>query len=392
MKEQPESSGEIVVFTSGDSADPATWSNIPCCLTQALIRRGFHVRRVDLSVSEKWHQLYYYTVWNVLKLIFRGKNDYDLSRTRLFRFIINARVKRAVRKYSDAEIFISLPYCCQVKNYTDRPCLLICDWTFEHLIRSIKRRTPNSLEMDYIRFQREVIVDTDIVVSLFKTCAMEMSEIYGREVIYLGQNVINDLNPAPLSPEQMLSLKQRDTKTILFIGKKKYSGSAGTLIRAYRKICSEISAELHIIGMTRADLGVEEEESGIFCHGYLNKGRADDRSLYYELLSKATVVVNTSAGWAGYSSIVEAMYYHTPVIVSDYDEIVNDFGRDISRFGIYMSDPDEEELAKGILSIVNHASYSSLALSAHDAVANYTWDSWVGKLLDVVRRGVLHTP
>lgn len=85
----------------------------------------------------------------------------------------------------------------------------------------------------------------------------------------------------------------------------------------------------------------------------------------------------------GYSSIVEAMYFYTPVIVSPYDDFVNEFGKDID-FGIYNKKYDSLVLAKNMESIFNSSDYENMCLNAHERVKDYTWDNYVDKILKLL--------
>lgn len=85
----------------------------------------------------------------------------------------------------------------------------------------------------------------------------------------------------------------------------------------------------------------------------------------------------------GYSSTVEAMYFYTPVIVSPYDDFVNEFGKDID-FGIYNEKYDSSVLAKNIEAIFNSGDYENMCLNAHERVKDYTWDNYVDKILKLL--------
>ena len=101
-------------------------------------------------------------------------------------------------------------------------------------------------------------------------------------------------------------------------------------------------------------------------------------------MQKASVFVNPTEKWAGYSSTIEAMYYYTPVVVSPYEEFVGEFGKQIN-FGVYNKVFSKESLATSILSIFNADNYDELCLNAHNRVKDYTWDNYVERLLADVR-------
>ncbi|PLV54741.1 hypothetical protein [Erwinia sp. B116] len=136
--------------------------------------------------------------------------------------------------------------------------------------------------------------------------------------------------------------------------------------------------ELDIIGMHARELRGADHPA-IRCHGYLRKDVPAERKKYNDLLIGARMVVNPSDVWVGYSSIIEAMYFYTPVITSRYQEFTSQFGEQIA-FGHYVTS-DVTDITRGIGEVFAAENYPQLCEAAHAAVKDYRWDVYVEKLL-----------
>ena len=104
---------------------------------------------------------------------------------------------------------------------------------------------------------------------------------------------------------------------------------------------------------------------------------------------KARFIINPSPVWAGYSSIIEAMYFCTPVITTPYKDFVSEFGESID-FGYYIEDFSEIGIGEIIEKMCKTACYAEMCKIAHDKVNNYTWDSYVEKILTLTNLSIHH--
>lgn len=77
------------------------------------------------------------------------------------------------------------------------------------------------------------------------------------------------------------------------------------------------------------------------------------------------------------------MYYYTPIVIAPYDDFTTEFGKDIS-FGEFQESDSSENLARTILSVLTSENYTRMCRDAHNAVAGYTWDRYVDKILAAV--------
>ncbi len=136
--------------------------------------------------------------------------------------------------------------------------------------------------------------------------------------------------------------------------------------------------ELHIIGMKSSEFDIVPE--GVTCYGYLDKNNAMGKVKYYDLMHSAKAMVNHTANWGGYSSIIEGMYYGCPILVSKYDDFVSEFGEEID-FGYYTNN---DTLLNDLRRVFNCSDYTSLCLNAHNRVKDYTWDGYIDEFIHTV--------
>ncbi len=376
---------EIIFFCYGDSANASTWSNVPYMFTRTLQDKDIKVRRVDIAPDRYLNAIYNRTIYRLSKLLYPN-NFQTFIRTKLFKYLAERKIKRAVNKYNNADycIFACFDF---VNKYNNIPSLLFSDWTYDiQIARS--GREPYAFERRYSVWQRDAINSAETVVSLFPHCAEAMKNAYpDANIHYLGDNVINLMYDGDIDAA-VITERKTESDTILFIGGGKYRDGARMLVRAFEILSEENpQLELHIVGMTDGEAGVRGADR-IHCYGYLNKSIKSERATYYRLLSEAKVIVNPTPLWAGYSSIVEAMYFYTPVVVSEYEDFKQEFGEGHIDFGEYIEKYTPESLAGAIRRVICNDSYRELCSNAHERVKNYTWDSYIDRLLTLLNTGL----
>lgn len=369
---------EITVFTQGDSSCVSTWSNVPFLLTETLLKKGIHVNRVNIGVNRYLAIIYNKFIIKILSFFFPLHN-YTYERTTLNYWLANRKIKKAVNDYPQSECNLFLTYG-HVAIGSQNPSVLLCDWSFEVLIRDRFLRNPYKFEQKYIDRENTAIKHADLVISLFPKSAEWMRHrLSNTSICYLGGNVVNTVYKLKDTPSVII--KQKYTcKKLLFIGDKKYLKGAKVLLTAYKTLKQEIpELELCFIGLTESDLGPLPE--GIKALGYLRKEIFAEQELYYQTVLEARLLINPTQHWAGYSSTIEAMYYYTPILIFPYTDFVEEFGQNII-FGQYTigSLDDVVEKIRSCL-LWEESDYTFRCKVAHEKVANYTWDAYVEKLL-----------
>ena len=110
---------------------------------------------------------------------------------------------------------------------------------------------------------------------MFPCCAKDMKHKYGRDVQWLGRNVVNTVEDTP--PDMAAIIAQRCvSKKILFIGGYSYRGACQSLIDTFAKIKSKTTdIQLHIVGQRKENF-TNLSQNIYFC-GYLRKDIAGGR-------------------------------------------------------------------------------------------------------------------
>jgi hypothetical protein len=85
---------EVIVFTNGDSSKLSTWSNVPYCFTETLIRRGIRVHRVDINPRPRLRK--WFNRW-VMPFVRRISPDttYDYFRSFIHYLDVKQRIRAA---------------------------------------------------------------------------------------------------------------------------------------------------------------------------------------------------------------------------------------------------------------------------------------------------------
>ena len=373
---------EIIVFCYGDSRKLATWSNVPYLFTSTLENKGITVHRVDILPPTAFRKWYNAVVWRLYRFIFRGTQSNDL-RSLLCKKIVEKRIRRAVRQFNSADycLFFGFDY---FNRFSSIPTILFGDWTLEIYLKDrLKKKGTDILERRFIRQQNTAIANASLVISLFPDAAAAIKDaVPGANVHYLGTNVVNNASLKDYPQTELLS-KKRDSKTILFIGGRNYLSGAELLISAFRTFnkARQNAYTLSIVGLDKEDIAADPADN-IHLYGYLDKADAADNDQYYRLLSEAKVIINPTEHWAGYSSIIEAMFYYTPVIVSPFSSFKAEFGDTLS-FGKYFTGKQADALAECIQEIIESPRYPEQCIAAHNAVKDYTWDNFIHRLLQL---------
>lgn len=371
---------EIIFYSYGDSNNASTWSNVPYLFAKELTNRGIIVHRIDISPNKYINKIWQLSVRKILNY-FYPKHEFSWIRTALFRWFTERKIKKSVDRFRTADycFFTCFDY---YNRYNSIPSLLFSDWTYNILIQSQLGRELYSIEKRFAIQQSEAIHNAKAVVSLFPKSAAIMQKTYpNANIKYLGENVINNLYGKELLVDELVSRKM-ESNAILFIGQKKYIKGANLLINALTCLRNKgWDYHLDIIGMSNDDFG--HLPDFVHCHGYLHKDIEEENILYYRLMSDAKVLVNPTPVWAGFSSMIEAMYFATPIIVSPYEDFVAIFGHNIS-FGCYNREFEVSSLMNNLESVINNPSYEFMCQEAHRVTKGFTWKAYVDRLLDVL--------
>lgn len=369
---------EVTIFSYGDSNDLSTWSNVPFFLAEALENKNIKLNRVNVIPNRLVRVLWNKVVLSILRLFFKD-TTYTFERTPFFRFLVNIKMWRTVKKFNNTDIFIAISFSFHPKKFTNKPVVMFCDWTYDYYFDYFKKREPDILERQEIKNQYALQKSVDAMFVLFPdVCTYVKEKGICKNVFYLG-NVVN-------SKRYFLTVdtikKKYNNNEIIFIGSSKYLPGLKILVSVFLRLSDSFpSSKLNIIGITKKELKVNDERINFL--GYLNKSNEHENSIYYDSVNKAKVFVNTTPEWASFSAALDVMYHFTPVITSQYRSFQETFGNSIN-FGLYSSN-DKDELEEKLNEILgeNFDSYKKRCLNARNAVEPFSWDTYVKKMLSV---------
>jgi glycosyltransferase involved in cell wall biosynthesis len=374
---------EVIFFSNGSADSASTWSNIPYLFSKTLEKKGIKVRKVNLFLHPYLYNFYDLFIRRLLKLLYLpfGIVPNYSSHTRWYEYLGNKAIKKAVRLYKNADYCIFINYLFY-NQYSDLPSLLLSDWPTTFDIQKSGRQ-PNVMDRRLLAQESKAINNATHVISIFQVRADAMKHDYpNANISFLGGNVINNFYDKDLDVKSILDIKTK-SNSILFIGKPdRYKESAKKVIAAYEILRQDNpDLNLNIIGMTDDDLG--RKSNDVHAFGFIHKDVPSERDLYYKLLIEAKVLVNPTPKWAAYSSLIEAMYFYTPVVVTPFVDFVAEFGENIN-FGIYNNDFTVDCIANNIKSLISTMNYQKMCNFAHENVKDYSWNSYIDKIINLI--------
>lgn len=351
---------EIVIFSYGDGYKSSTWSNIPYFLIKTLENKGYTVRNINLERKKSLISIIYSVYYIILCKIKKKKLYITFDRTRIYDFYANRIMKKTVKLYPNAKCFISTSFSFNPYKYTNKPCLMLCDWDIEYSIIKISGREVDRMELSCIKRQKKYLLNSNLNITLFK----DVEDYYKDKEINM-KCIGNVINLPDENIEDSDLIKKFESNHVLFIGKEKYSQGLDALIKSLDFLNRDITID--VIGMNR-----KNQNKSVNYYGYLNKDIETEYRLYIDLIKNSKIIINTNEIWAGFSSIIECMSCYTPVIISKFDTFIDMFGLNIN-FGFY-SDNKLEMIASNIEKIFNLSfnDYKLLAYEAHKKTKNFT--------------------
>lgn len=365
---------EVSVFSDGDSAKMETFSNIAYFLTETLISKGIIVNRVNIGPSRLLTKLFY-SLYTVSKMINKN-SSYDYFRSYIHFLHVKYRIRKAIKQYPNSEANIFLTFSFSSAGMTPKLTIQFCDFTYDHYFKYFLKREPGFFERKSVNREDKQIEGSDLVFELYPSVAEYMKKRYkNTNIHYLGY-VINSL--FEVSEIDLLNHK-KNSNSILFVGSPRYIAGAKSLIKAFEILKAKLpQLSLHIIGIEADDF--DGLPSDVHCYGYLDKGKDADRELYYKLFREAKLFVNTTPKRGGFMATVEALFFYIPIITLPHKHFLGVFGNTID-FGFYCESNSPILIEENILKILNHISYESLCVNAHNSVKEFTWNSYVDKMI-----------
>ena len=370
---------KIFFCTTAPSRNYKSWSNIPYLLHKNLEKRGFVVDNYVMREVEPLKTVFNLPI-RVLNKFFKLGTTYFYVRTPVHFFFTYLYSRFFIGLISTKQdVMVVQGFSYPLRNGKNRQ-IILGDWPSEYLFEKFLRRQPSRLERKSIDRENAVIEAADAVITLFPNVREYMLRKYKNQNIYCFGNVVN-VDDDVVLPSNILERKL-NSRRFLFVGQPFYLLGALELIHAARNLRQQgLECEVDIIGIEPSLIGAEYE--WLTVHGYLDKEKPDDKKKYYELLSNARLFVNTTPGWSGFQALLEAMYFHNPIVVRP-NESLSSYFSNLTTVAHIVDEggPNLESVLSE--SLTDTARYQQMSGAARKAVESSTWNDFTDKLIGLL--------
>ena len=369
---------KIYLCTTAPSSSYKSWSNIPYLLDKNLKKKGYIVKNYVMREVEPLKFIFNLPI-RILNKFFNLNSAYFYVRTPIH-FIFTNLYSRYIGLISNKQdVMLVQGFSYPIHNKKNRQ-IIIGDWPSEYLFEKFLKRSPSCFEQKSINRENEVIEAADAVVTLFPNVREYMLSKYKNRNIYYFGNVVNVDSDVVLPPD--IRERKSNSKRFLFVGQAFYLAGALDLIKAANKLqCKGIDCEVDIIGINPKLIKVKY--SWLKIHGYLDKQNPRDKAKYYDILSNARMFVNTTPRWSGFQAILEAMYFHNPIVVQS-NESLRSYFTNLTYVGHILEEdgPSLETILER--SLMDKAQYQQMCDAARISVESSTWNSFINKLIGLL--------
>jgi len=370
---------KILFCTTAPSKNYKSWSNIPYLLHRNLEKRGYVVENYVM-----WEVEPFKTVVNlpirVLNKYFKLGTTYFYVRTPVHFFFTYIYSRWIGLMSTNQDVMVVQGFSYPLRNKKNRQ-IVLGDWPSEYLFEKFLRRQPSWLERKSIDRENAVIEAADAVITLFPGVREYMLRKYKNKNIYCFGNVVN-VDDYVVPPSDIRERKL-NSKRFVFVGQPFYLPGALELIAAARSLRQQgFECEVDIIGIEPSMLGFEYEWLKV--HGYLDKANPTDKERYYELLSNARLFVNTTPGWSGFQALLEAMYFHNPILVRP-NEILTSYFPNLKMVAYILEETGPSLESMLVENIANSSQFEKMSDAAREAVNSSTWNNFTAKLMELFK-------
>ncbi|MFZ2865483.1 MAG: glycosyltransferase family 4 protein [Ignavibacteriaceae bacterium] len=315
------------------------------------------------------------------RLIKKVEISYSFYGSLIYRMILTLFFffnKKTLKK-SDLIFMFTAPY--GLSKSVQNPIIVYSDGSIKWLIKWQRKRDLVSFEENLHKKNYKAMKRADLIIALFNEVKKEADEYFkdATKTIYFGTG----LNLPKLSYSQSKLLNNKfNNQLIIFIGRKHYLDGAHKLLEANKIIKKNkriVNYKIYIIGLKKELLTPLDENVTII--EFINKNDVNDIKFYSDLLASATLFVNPSSIGGAYMATLEALYYHTPVVLTQYPEI-NSFFNDKEKPGLLIR-PDLSPLllADEIENIMGNAQIWLKYSNAASKISNELgWDKLISHI------------
>ena len=361
---------KIYFCTTASSKNYKSWSNIPYLLHRNLEKRGYVVKNYVMREVEPLKTVFNFPI-RVLNKFFKLGTTYFYVRTPVHFFFTYLYSRCIGLMSAKQDVMIVQGFSYPSHNGKNRQ-IVLGDWPSEYLFEKFLRRQPSRFERKSIDRENAVIEAAAAVITLFPNVREYMLRKYKNKNIYCFGNVVNvdDDVGVPADIQQ----RKINSNRLLFVGQPFYLPGALELIAAVRSLREKgIDCEVDIIGIDACLIGAEY--AWLKVHGYLDKEKPEDKRKYYELLSNARLFVNTTPGWSGFQALMEAMYFHNPIVVRP-NESLSSYFPNLKELAYILEEGGASLVALLLRSFSDGARYQSMSKVSRQSVEASTWSNF----------------
>lgn len=370
---------KIFFCTTAPSKNYKSWSNIPYLLHKNLEKRGYVVENYVMREVEPLKTVFNLPI-RVLNKFFKLGTTYFYVRTPVHFFFTFVYSRFIGLMSGKQDVMIVQGFSYPLRNGKNRQ-IVLGDWPSEYLFEKFLKRQPSRLERKSIDRENAVIEAADAVITLFPNVREYMLRKYKNQNIYYFGNVINVDDDVRVPPD--IQLRKLNSRSFLFVGQPFYLPGALQLIAAARNLRENgVDCEVDIVGI--GDDLIEVRYPWLKVHGYLDKEDAEDKRKYYDLLSNARLFVNTTPGWSGFQAVLEAMYFHNPIVVRANESLASYFPKlkDLA----YLLEEGGASLEDLLLeSLSDKVRYQSMSEVSRQSVETSTWSNFTENLVQLFK-------
>jgi len=366
---------KIFFCTTAPSKNYKSWSNIPYLLHKNLERKGYSVKNYVMREVEPLKTVFNLPI-RALNKFFKLGTTYFYVRTPVHFFFTHLCSRWIGLISTKNDVMVVQGFSYPLHNGKNKQ-IILGDWPSEYLFETFLKRQPSRLERKSIDRENAVIEAADAVITLFPNVREYMLRKYKNKNIYCFGNVVNVDDDVAIPAD----IQQRKNKSnrLLFVGQPFYLPGALELIAAARSLREKGQVcEVDIVGIDPSLIGVEY--AWLRVHGYLDKEKPEDKRKYYELLSNARLFVNTTPGWSGFQALLEAMYFHNPIVVRP-NESLKSYFPNLKEF-TYLVEGEGARLEAILLeSFSDGARYQTMSEVARQSVESSTWANFTENVI-----------
>jgi len=369
---------KIYLCTTVPSKNYRSWSNIPYLLHKNLEKKGYVVNNYIMREVEPIKTVFNLPI-RVLNKFTKLGTIYFYARTPVHFFCTYLYSQYIGLISNRRDVMVILGFFCPPHNGKNRQ-IFLSDWPLEYVFDKFLNRKPRYFERKAIDRENAVIETADAVVTLFPNVREYMLGKYKNPNIYCFKNVVN-IDDDVIVPYD-IQQKKLNSRRLLFIGQPFYLAGALELIAAASQLRQQgVNFEVDIVGIPSRLIGPRYE--WLTVHGYLDKGKPEQKEKYYNLLSNTRLLVNTTPGWSSFQALLEAMYFYTPVVVRENDILKSYYPNlpDIT----YIVDGDGPSLVNVILeSISDEERYQSKSSACRQSAEPSSWDNFIENFVELL--------